>query len=194
MQKGYLKKVLQKLHINGDTKSVSTPLTLHFKLKGTMSLTSIENHEYMIHVPCASAIGSLIYTMVCTRSDLSQAVSVVSSYMHDPGRGHWEAVKWILRYIKGTINVGLVFKKDFTRRNVSDTLIPDVDNHRSTTGCVYIIPSTSQLVLYSIIYCRIVYYRGPVYGHDGVYEGGNLTSRVTWHLGDWSRSIEDQLW
>jgi len=42
---------------------------------------------------------------------LSQAVSMVSRYMHDPGRGHWEAVKWILRYTKGTIDIDLVFKK-----------------------------------------------------------------------------------
>jgi len=34
--------------------------------------------------------------------------------MHDPGRGHWETVKWILQYIKCTINIDLVFKKDFT--------------------------------------------------------------------------------
>jgi len=31
--------------------------------------------------------------MVCTRSDLSQVISMISRYMHDPGRGHWEAVK-----------------------------------------------------------------------------------------------------
>jgi len=58
-----------------------------------MSPTSVEKHEYMTHVPYASAVGSLIYAMVCTRPDLSQAVSMVSKYMHDPDRGHWVAVK-----------------------------------------------------------------------------------------------------
>ena len=66
----------------------------------------------MTHVPYASAVGGLIYAMVRTRPDLSQTISMVSKYMHDPGRGHWEAVKWILRYIKGTIDIGLIFKKD----------------------------------------------------------------------------------
>ena len=79
-----------------------------------MSPTTVEEREYMIRVPYANTIGSLMYIMVCTRPDLSQAVSRISRYMHDPGRGHWEAVKWILRYIKGTIDVGLVFKKDST--------------------------------------------------------------------------------
>ena len=32
--------------------------------------------------------------------------------MHDPEKDHWEAVKWVLRYIKGTLNVGLVFRND----------------------------------------------------------------------------------
>ena len=113
-QKEYLKKVLQRFNIGEDAKSVSTLLAPHFKLSVTMSPKTVEEHEYMTHVPYSSVVGSLMYAMVCTRSDLSQAVSMVSRYMHDPRQGHWEAVKWILWYIKGTIDVGLVFEKDFT--------------------------------------------------------------------------------
>jgi len=94
-QKKYSKKVLQKFNINGDTKSVRIPLAPHFKLKATMSFATIEECEYMTHVSYASAVGSLIYAMVCTRPDLSQAVLMISKYMHDPDRGHWEAVKWV---------------------------------------------------------------------------------------------------
>ena len=63
-QKGYLKKALQKFNINGDTKSISTPLASHFKLKATMSLISIEKREYMTHVPYASAVDSLMYAIM----------------------------------------------------------------------------------------------------------------------------------
>jgi len=77
-----------------------------------MSLTTVEEREYMSHVPYVSAVAILMYAMVCTRPDLSQVVSMVSKYMHGPSRGHWEAVKLILRYIKCTIDVGLVFEKD----------------------------------------------------------------------------------
>ena len=66
----------------------------------------------MAKVPYANAVGSLMYAMVCTRPDISQAVGVVSRYMHDPGRGHWQAVKWILRYIHNTVDVGLVFEQE----------------------------------------------------------------------------------
>jgi len=66
----------------------------------------------MTHIPYASAVGSLMYAMVYTRPDLSQVVSMINRYMHDPGRGYWEAVKWVLRYIKGTIVISLIFEKD----------------------------------------------------------------------------------
>jgi len=109
-----LKKILQKFNINGDTKFVSIPLTPHFKLKSTMSSTTAEEHEYMSHISYASVVYNLMYAMMCTRLDLSQAVSIVSRYMHDPGKGYWEAMKWIIQYIKGTIDLGLMFEKDTT--------------------------------------------------------------------------------
>ena len=52
-------------------------------------------------MPVQLVLGSLMYAIVCTRPDLSQAVSMISRYMYDPGRDHWEAVKWVL----GTLRV-----------------------------------------------------------------------------------------
>jgi len=83
-----------------------------------------------------------MYAMVCTRHDLSQAISMVSRYMHDPRRGHWEVVEWILRYIKGTIDVGVVFKKDVTGkqkciRYVDSDYAGELDKRRSITGYVF---------------------------------------------------------
>ena len=64
--------------------------------------------------------------------------------MHNPGKGHWQAVKWILRYIQGTVDIGLKFEKD---RNVGKHLVGyvdsdyagDLDKRRSTTGYVFTI-------------------------------------------------------
>ena len=66
-----MKKILQKFNINDDTKSVNILFALHFKLKFTMSLISVEKREYMTHVPYVNVVGSLIYAMVCTRPYLS---------------------------------------------------------------------------------------------------------------------------
>ena len=42
--------------------------------------------DYMSKVPSASAVGSLMYAMVCTRHDIAHAVGVVRRYMNNPGK------------------------------------------------------------------------------------------------------------
>jgi len=90
-----LQKVLQRFNIDSDMKYVSTPLAAHFKLKITMSLTTVEEREYMTRVLYASVAGSLMYAIVCTIPDFSQAISMVSRYMHEPEKGYLEEVKWV---------------------------------------------------------------------------------------------------
>jgi len=65
--------------------------------------------EFMSEVPYANAVGSLMYAMVCTRPDLSYSVSLVSRFMANLGKAHWQALKWILRYIKGLIGKSLIY-------------------------------------------------------------------------------------
>jgi len=96
----------------GNCKAVSTHFAAHFKLSAKSCSRSKEDIEKMSHVHCSSAIGSLMDAIVCTRPDWSHAVSVISHYMHDPGRDHWEAVKWILRSVKSSIDRGLVFDRN----------------------------------------------------------------------------------
>jgi hypothetical protein len=43
-----------------------------------------------------------MYAMVCTRLDIAHALGVVSMYMNNLGKEHWETVKWILMYLRGT--------------------------------------------------------------------------------------------
>ena len=52
-----------------------------------------------------------MYTMVYTRLDIDYAVGVVSRFMSNQGKAHWEAVKWILRYLRGTIEKCLYFRE-----------------------------------------------------------------------------------
>ncbi|KAJ0555551.1 putative RNA-directed DNA polymerase [Helianthus annuus] len=91
-QEKYIEKVLEKFKLK-DAKIRSTPLGSHFKLSKDQSPKSDEDKEEMAKVPYASAVGSLMYAMVCTRPDIAHAVGVVSRFMSNPGREHWEAVK-----------------------------------------------------------------------------------------------------
>ena len=60
-------------------------------------------------MPYSNVVKSLMYAMVCTRLDIAHVVSVVSHYMANPGKAHCQVVKWIFRYLKGSIDIGLVF-------------------------------------------------------------------------------------
>lgn len=62
-------------------------------------------------IPYASIIGSVMYTMVCTRPNLAHAISVTSRYMLDHGEEHWQALKWILKYLVKTQSYGLLFEQ-----------------------------------------------------------------------------------
>ena len=111
-QKEYLRKALKRFSMNEKSKPVSTPLAPHFKLSASMSPKNDAERKYMSKVLYASTVGSLMYGMVCTRPGISQAVGVVSKYMHDPEKQHWQTVKWILWYILNTVDIGLVFQQD----------------------------------------------------------------------------------
>ncbi|GJX31864.1 retrovirus-related pol polyprotein from transposon TNT 1-94 [Tanacetum coccineum] len=56
-------------------------------------------------------VGSLMYAMVCTRPDIAHEIGVVSRFMSNLGREHWEAVKWLLLYLKGTLKATLCFSR-----------------------------------------------------------------------------------
>ncbi|KAF2322037.1 hypothetical protein GH714_005933 [Hevea brasiliensis] len=122
-QQAYVKKVLKRFNMD-NAKPVTVPFAAHFKLSADMSPKTYEEMEHMSSVPYSSAVGSIMYAMVCTRPDISHAVSVMSRYMACPGKEHWQVVKWILRYLKSTTDVGLTFD----RAKMSDSVIGYVDS------------------------------------------------------------------
>lgn len=91
-QADYIEKVLQCFSME-NVKVVSTPLPSHLKLSKEMCPKTQEEEAKMSKIPYASAIGSLMYAMVCTRPDLAHVVGVVSRYMSHLGIQHWNAVK-----------------------------------------------------------------------------------------------------
>ena len=78
-----------------------------------------------------------MYAMVYTRPNLAQVVSVVSKFLSNPGRSHWDAVKWIFRYLRGTIDYGIMFNRHQSIPSivgyVDADYVRDMDDRRSTT-------------------------------------------------------------
>ena len=99
----------------------------------------------MKKTPYASTVGSIMYDMTCTRPDIAHAMRVVSRYMSNPGKQHWEAVKWILRYLRGTKDRVLCFKGKGLELHgyVDSDLAGDLDRRKSTTGYVFTMGGTT---------------------------------------------------
>ena len=132
-QTRYLTKTLEKFGMS-DCKPVSTPQDPSIKLEPNTG-ECVNKQKFQ------SAIGSLNYAVLATRPDLAAALNSVNSYMQNPGYTHWQAVNRIFRYIKGTLNYGLVFDAS----KITDLLLYgfadanfDADNDcKSTSGYIY---------------------------------------------------------
>lgn len=99
-QSKYLKKILQVFRMD-DSKPMSTPIGAQFKLvalKEGEQGSAGSDDEY----PYSNAVGSIMYAMISTRLNLAFGVGLVSRFMSNPSKEHWQAVQWLLRYLVGT--------------------------------------------------------------------------------------------
>ena len=137
-QQKYIEKILLRFGMN-NVKPVSVPLASHFKLSSSLCPNTDEEKDYMSRIPYANVVGCLMYAMVCTRPDISHAVGVVSRYMANPGKEHWSAVKWVLRYLRGTSSYCISYNKssEYVCGYVDSDFAGDLDKRRSTSGYVF---------------------------------------------------------
>ncbi|XP_016168759.1 uncharacterized protein LOC107611334 [Arachis ipaensis] len=111
-------------------KHMNTPMmsTLKFSASESESFENLKLYKSMV--------GVLQYPTI-TCPDLSYAINRVSQFMHHPTILHWKAVKRILRYLKNTVDKGLVFNKstDFRLLGFADAdWGGDVDDRKSISG------------------------------------------------------------
>lgn len=139
-QHKYIEEVLERFGM-ADCKPIGTPLDAKTQL---VKLKEEEYEQYLheMHgIPYKEAVGSLMYAMVATRADLAFAVSIVSQFMSKSGPLHWAAIKRILRYLKGTLDMKLCLGgKDISLKGYCDAdWGGDLETRRSTTGYVFFI-------------------------------------------------------
>ena len=107
-QSTYLDKVLKKFNMESSKKGF-LPMSHGIKLSKTQCPSTTDERSWMSAIPYASEVGSIMYAMICTRPDVSYALSVVSRYQADPGEIHWTAAKNILKYLRRTKDMFLVY-------------------------------------------------------------------------------------
>ena len=140
-QEKYAEEVLKRFNME-DCKPISIPLSPGDKLSQEQGAFTEAERRAMEVIPYRQVIGSLMYLMVCTRPDLASAIGLLSRFMQDPGRAHWEAAKRVLRYIQHTKHLGLHYgrKQDLELVGFCDSdWGGDQDKRKSTTGYVFLV-------------------------------------------------------
>jgi hypothetical protein len=93
--------------------------------------------------PYRELIGSVMFIMICTRSDISYGVGQLSMFMNCHGSQHHAAAKHLLRYLKGTADRGIIYRRDSGPLRLVGYSDADwganVDTRRSTTGYIFML-------------------------------------------------------
>jgi hypothetical protein len=138
-QKAYLEKVLKKYGMHA---SKPTPAPI---VKGdSYGKVQCPRNQYEIDqmkaVPYASAVGSLQYAQVCMRPDLAFVTGILGRFQSNSGIEHWKMVKKALRYVQGTKDLILTYRRSesLVIEGYSDSdFAGDKDDRKSTSGYVF---------------------------------------------------------
>ena len=84
-------------------------MDLNVWLTSAQSPSTTEELAAMHHIPYHEAVGSLMYATLGTQPDICFAVQTVLRFNSEPGLAHWEAVKRIFWYLKGTRELWLSY-------------------------------------------------------------------------------------
>ena len=100
-QEKYIQETLEMFDMT-DATPVNTVMSSGCKLDRSQCPVTEEDKDAMKDIPYRMAVGRLLYIMCCTRPDIAFAVNSCAKFMGNPGMEHWDAVKRIMRYLKGT--------------------------------------------------------------------------------------------
>ena len=153
-QTAYARKILNNFKMN-DCNPAKTPLPRDMNIS---LLDSPDEVDPKLQSEYRAIVGSLMYLYQWTRPDLGFAVTFLSRYLHKPGEKHLQAAKHVLRYLKGTVELGIRYTRDMERLKKRDKKLNVLctlsdsdfagckDTSRSTSG--YMILMNGGVVAY----------------------------------------------
>nr|GEY21040.1 putative retrotransposon protein [Tanacetum cinerariifolium] len=114
------------------------------KLSKSQGASTPAELKRMKNVPYASAVGSIMYAVRCSRPDVAFAQNVTSRFQQNPGDIHWTTVKNIMKYLRNTKDMLLVYGGDLKRElrvscYTDVEYLMDADDLKSQTGYVFIL-------------------------------------------------------
>ncbi|RVW51150.1 Retrovirus-related Pol polyprotein from transposon TNT 1-94 [Vitis vinifera] len=140
-QSTHIKKVLKHFYMD-KAHPLSSPMvvrSLDVK-KDPFRLCEKDEELLGLEVPYLSAIGALIYLANCTRLDIAFSVNLLARYSSAPTRRHWNGIKHILRYLRGTTDMSLFYSRESKQQllGYADAgYLSDPHKGRSQTGYVF---------------------------------------------------------
>ncbi|GKE65047.1 retrotransposon protein, putative, ty1-copia subclass [Tanacetum coccineum] len=120
-QSAYIEKNLKRFYLE-NSKRRSIPMQDKLRLSKSQGASTPAELKRMQNVPYASAVGSIVYVVRCTRPHVAFAQNITSRFQQNPGDLHWTTVKNILKYLKNTKDMFL-----------------DADDLKSQTGYVFVL-------------------------------------------------------
>ncbi|GJV25451.1 retrotransposon protein, putative, ty1-copia subclass [Tanacetum coccineum] len=142
-QSAYMDKILKRYRMD-NSKRGHIPMQERLDLNKTQGASTPEEVKRMQNVPYASAVGSIMYAVRCTRPDVAFAQNITSRFQQNPGEPHWTAVKTILKYLRNTKDMFLVYggnpEAELRVECYCDAgFETDRDDTKSQTGYVFIL-------------------------------------------------------
>nr|GEZ45129.1 retrotransposon protein, putative, Ty1-copia subclass [Tanacetum cinerariifolium] len=107
-QSAYIEKILKRYCMK-NSKRGSIPMQEKLKLSKSQGASTPAEMKRMQNVPYASVVGSIMYAVRCTRPDVAFAQNITSRFQQNPGDIHWTTVKNILKYLRNTKDMFLVY-------------------------------------------------------------------------------------
>ena len=138
-QETYINKVLERFNMKNCSPSVA-PILKGDRFDLNQCPKNDFEREHMKNIPYTSAVGSLMYAQVCTIPDIAFTVGVLGRYQSNPGIDHWRAAKKVMRYLQGTKDYMLMYRRTYSLEVIgySDADFAGcVDSRKSTSGYIF---------------------------------------------------------
>ena len=138
-QHSYINSIISHFNFK-DAKPILTQMDPNMPLMKSQSPESLADIAKMKHIPYHEAVGSLMYASMGTRPDIMFAVSTIAQFLENLGMAHWEAVKQVFCYLKGTKDLKLVYgdeEKDL--QGWVDAYGASQDHRRAISGYVFMV-------------------------------------------------------
>ena len=138
----YIDKILRRFKMH-ESKKGFIPIRQGIMLSNTQCPSTPDEQKRMSEIPFASAVGSIMYAMVCTRPDVAYALSRVSRFQANPEKSTGPQSRWSSSTVKRSKDGFLVYgRKDKELRvtgSVDASFQTDPDDSRSQSGYVFVL-------------------------------------------------------